>query len=64
MFSFDKIIIFYRNQSSFYIHIYEYSFNDYNNSLRNELGNRWNGLLYVAEDSAILDASMDSVSEI
>ena len=30
--------------------------------VRNDLGQRWNGILLVAEDSAILDASMDSVS--
>ena len=31
-------------------------------NLRFSLGSRWNGLIYIAEDSAILDASMDSVS--
>jgi nicotinic acid mononucleotide adenylyltransferase len=31
-------------------------------NLRTSLGSRWNGILYIAEDSAILDATMDSVS--
>jgi nicotinic acid mononucleotide adenylyltransferase len=31
-------------------------------NLRCCLGSRWNGVLYIAEDAAILDATMDSVS--
>lgn len=30
--------------------------------LRRSLGSRWNGLTYIADDTAILDASMDKVS--
>ena len=31
-------------------------------NLRISLGSRWNGLIYIAEDTAILDAAMDSFS--
>ena len=31
-------------------------------NLRNSLGKRWNGVIFIAEDSAILDASLEAVS--
>lgn len=30
--------------------------------LRDSLGNKWNGVFFIAEDSAILDASLDIVT--
>ena len=34
----------------------------YSDNLRASLGPRWNGIFHVAEDSAILDASLDVVT--
>lgn len=31
-------------------------------NLRSSLGSRWNSMIYIAEDTAILDAAMDSFS--